>query len=43
MSQEFGSGLADLVKQKIFSHYEYMSNFESLKKSWQKKKSFMVH
>ena len=40
MSQEFGSGLVDLVKQKIFYHYEYMSNFEKFKEKLPDKKKF---
>lgn len=43
MSQEFGSGLLDLVKQKIFYHYEYMSNFEKFKEKLPDKKIFMAH
>ena len=42
LSQEFGSDVLDLVKQKGFYPYEYMSSFEKLKKDFQAKKSFIV-
>ena len=42
LSQEFNRNKLDLVKQKGFYPYEYMTILESLKKNYQAKKSFLV-
>ena len=42
LNQEFDSKALDLVKPKGFYPCEFMSNFESLKKNCQAKKSFLV-
>ena len=41
LSQEFDNNLLDLVKQKGFYPYEYMSGFENLKKNFVSKKSLL--
>ena len=43
LSQEFDTSVMDLVKQKGFCPYEYMSDFESLKKNCLAMKSLVVH
>ena len=43
LSQEFDNSVMDLVKQKGFCPYEYMSDFESLKKNYVAMKSLVVH
>ena len=40
LSQEFDNNMLDLVKQKVFYPYEYISDFEKLKLP--SKKSFIV-
>ena len=40
MSQEFGNNVLDLVMQKGFYPYEYMSNFEKVKEQLSKKEKF---
>ena len=40
LSQEFGNNVLDLVKQKGFSHYEYMNDFERIKKKLPSKEKF---
>ena len=43
LSQEFGSNVLDVIKQKGFYPYEYTSNFENFKKKiCVAKKSFIV-
>ena len=42
LSQEFDNNVLDLVQEKRFYPYEYMSNFEKLKKNYRAKKSFIV-
>ena len=42
LSQEFDNNLLDLVKQKGFYIYEYMSDLKSLKMNYLVKKSFIV-
>ena len=43
LSQEFGNSILDLVKQKGFSSYEYMTDFlKSLKKNYLAKKCSIV-
>ena len=41
-SQEFDNNVWDLVKQKGFYSYEYMTNFKMFKSNYQAKKRFMV-
>ena len=41
-SQEFDNNILDLIKQKRFYAYECMSGFESLKKNYVAKKTFIV-
>ena len=44
LSQEFDNDILDLVKQKGFYPYEYMSDFEKFKKiDWRTDKSLTVH
>ena len=43
LSQEFGSNVLDLVKQKGLYPNEYRVIFKSLRKVYQAKKSFIVH
>ena len=40
LSQEFDNNVLDLVKQKGFSPYEYMSNFEKFKEELHSKEQF---
>ena len=40
LSQEFDNNVSDLVKQKGFYHYEYMSNFEKFKEQLPNKEKF---
>ena len=40
LSQEFDNNLLDLVKQKEFYHYVYMSDFEKFKKELTSKENF---
>ena len=40
MSQEFNSNVLDLVKQKIFYPYEYMSDFQKFKEVPSKEKFY---
>ena len=40
MGQVFNSNVLNLVKQKGFYHYEYMSHFEKFKKVFLSKKNF---
>ena len=40
MSQEFDNKILDLVKQKGFYRYEYMSGFEKLKEELSSKEKF---
>ena len=40
MSQEFDKNVLDLVKQKWFYPYEYMSNFENFKEELPNKEKF---
>ena len=40
MSQEFGNNVLDLVKQKGFYSYEYMSDFEKFKEELPRKEKF---
>ena len=42
LSQELDNNVLDLVKQKGFYPYEYMSDFEKLKNNYQAKKRFIV-
>ena len=42
MSQEFDINVLNLVKQKWFYRYEYMSDFESLNKNYVAKKGFIA-
>ena len=42
LDQEFDNNALDLVTQKGFYPYEYMSDFEKLKKIYLAKKSFVV-
>ena len=42
LSQEFDNNVLDLVKQKGFYLYEYISDFKNLKNNFQEKKSFIV-
>ena len=42
LNQEFDGKLLNLVKQKGFYPHEYMSDFKSLKKNFQAKKSCIV-
>ena len=43
MSQEFGSNILDLVKQKGFYPYECMSNFEKAKVELPTKKKLYIY
>ena len=43
LSQEFDNSVMDLVKQKGFCPYEYMSDFESLKKNYVAMRSLVIH
>ena len=40
MSQEFGSNILNLVKQKLFYPYESMSDFEKFKEELPSKEKF---
>ena len=40
MSQEFDDNVLDLVKEKIFYRYEYMSDFEKFKEQLPNKETF---
>ena len=40
MNQEFDSNASDLVKQKGFDPYEYMSDFEKFKEEFINKEKF---
>ena len=40
MSQEFGNNVLDLVKQKVFYRYEYMSYFEKFTEELSSKEKF---
>ena len=40
LSQEFGNNVLDLVKQKRFCPYEYMSSFEKFKEQLPRKEKF---
>ena len=40
LSQEFGNNVLDLVKQKVFYPYEYMSDFQKFKNELPSKKKF---
>ena len=40
MSQESVDNVLDLVKQKGFYPYEYMSDFEKFKEAWHSKEKF---
>ena len=40
MSQEFGNNVLDLVKQKVFYRYEYMSYFEKFTEEFSSKEKF---
>ena len=40
MSQEFGNNVLDLVKQKEFYVYEYISDYEILKEEFLSKEKF---
>ena len=40
LSQEFGNNVLDLVKQKVFYPYEYMSDFQKFKNKLPSKKKF---
>ena len=42
LSQEFDNNVLDLVKQKAFYHYEYVTDLKSLKNNYQAKKSFVI-
>ena len=42
LSQEFDNGVLDLVKQKRFYSYEYISDFEKFKDQLASKKRFTV-
>ena len=42
LSQEFDNNVLDLVKQKAFYHYEYVTYLKSLKNNYQAKKSFVI-
>ena len=42
LSQEFDNKVLDLVKQKVYYPYEYMSDFKKLRKNYQEKNSFIV-
>ena len=39
LSQEFGNNVLDLVKQKVFYPYEYMSDFQKFKNELPSKKN----
>ena len=40
LSHEFNNNVLDLVKQKLFFPYEYVSDFENLNKNYLAKKKF---
>ena len=40
LSQEFNNNVLDLIKQKGFYRYEYMSNFEKFKEQLPRKEKF---
>ena len=40
LSQEFGNNVLDLVKQKVFYPYEYMTDFQKFKNELPSKKKF---
>ena len=42
LSQEFNNNILNLVKQKGFYLYEFMINFENLKKNYLEKTGFIV-
>ena len=42
LSQEFDNKVLDLVKQKVYYPYEYMSDFKKLRKNYQEKNGFIV-
>ena len=42
LSQEFDNKVLDLVKQKVYYSYEYMSDFKKLRKNYQEKNGFIV-
>ena len=42
LSQEFDNNVLDLVKQKGFNSYEYMTGFKKFKEQLPRKESFIV-